>query len=439
MDRRLYEAARTGNLNSLSSLTKSNPLILESEAMEAGDNPLHVAILAGQVEFALEILVLKQDFARENNPDGLTPLHIASAKGLVEVVRRLTQTEKELCLLKGREGRIPLHYAAMKGRVESIKELLSACPDSIEVVTHRQETALHLAVKNNHFEAFKELVGWLSRLQKESVLNLKDRQGNTILHLAVGSKQSEVIEFMLSGELIGRSMVDVNTQNASGLTALDVLHSEAVDSEIGDILNGAGAVRATRLVRTESPPLENVSDNPSGGSRNNDWWFEFFKFKKERDSPDSVRNALLVVATLIATATYQAVLQPPGGLWQDSSPPSSGGGNAAPPSSPTDISHQAGKAIMGDLIPVTYILFLFFNSVGFFTSYLIIWYLTIGFPLRAELTMALYALVVTYDISMGALTPRTFINYLFVAFSVLLPILIPVICSLIRKWSASSS
>jgi hypothetical protein len=29
------------------------------------------------------------------------------------------------------------------------------------------------------------------------------------------------------------------------------------------------------------------------------------------------RNALLVVAVLLITVTYQAVLSPPGGLWQD--------------------------------------------------------------------------------------------------------------------------
>ncbi|XP_040997853.1 uncharacterized protein LOC121243852 [Juglans microcarpa x Juglans regia] len=43
----------------------------------------------------------------------------------------------------------------------------------------------------------------------------------------------------------------------------------------------------------------------------------YFKYKPERDSANDVRNALLVVLALIAAATFQAGLNPPGGVWQD--------------------------------------------------------------------------------------------------------------------------
>ena len=43
----------------------------------------------------------------------------------------------------------------------------------------------------------------------------------------------------------------------------------------------------------------------------------YFKFKKGRDSPGETRNALLVIAVLVATATFQVRVNPPGGVWQD--------------------------------------------------------------------------------------------------------------------------
>lgn len=73
-----------------------------------------------------------------------------------------------------------------------IKELLSASVDSMENTTARGETALHLAVNNHQFQAFKALVEYLKEFKKEDLLNGKDGQGNTILHLAASRKQYEV-------------------------------------------------------------------------------------------------------------------------------------------------------------------------------------------------------------------------------------------------------
>ncbi|XP_028754224.1 uncharacterized protein LOC114713710 isoform X2 [Neltuma alba] len=45
-----------------------------------------------------------------------------------------------------------------------------------------------------------------------------------------------------------------------------------------------------------------------------------FRYKKGRDKPSDVRNVLLTVAVLLVAATYQAVYNPPGGLWQEDCP-----------------------------------------------------------------------------------------------------------------------
>ncbi|XP_048135317.1 ankyrin repeat-containing protein BDA1-like [Rhodamnia argentea] len=457
MDPRLFEASYTGNVDQLHSLVGENVLILNAASLAEGDNPLHVASMAGHTSFVREVLKLRTEFADELNQDGFSPLHIAAARGDVDIVRELLKVGSRLCLVKGREERIPLHYSAIKGKGEVLKELVSACPDSVEEVMARRESTLHLAVKNSQFEAFKLLVQQLKRLNKEHVLNCRDGQGNQILHLAVARKQYEVVEFLVSGDAIDKDLIEVNARNEAGLTPLDILlliNNEAGDAEIAEILTRCGAKRATGLpsmvtLATEDP--EPGTGQSSGhhfqspgrhnsrrtwtsrcisflrGNEETTQWLKYFEYKRERDSPGDVRNALLVVAALIITATYQAVLQPPGGLWQDDSEPSS---NSTSATNNETTSHKTGKAVWGNEYPAAYILFLIFNSIGFFASLQMIYYLTFGFPMQMELRVALFALTVTYDTAMVTLTPNTFFNFFFVALS----ILVPVIIGLARQW-----
>ncbi|WVY97627.1 hypothetical protein V8G54_029778 [Vigna mungo] len=193
MDRRMIKAAATGNVDELERLMREDILVLESVALLGAQTPLHIASMCGHVSFVQKMLKLKKQFLYELNQDGLTPMHLASANGHVEVVLELLNVDHQLCHIQGREGTLPLHCASVKGRIHVMTALLSAAPLTVQSKTARGETPLHIAVKNNHFDAVKLLLehakGW--KIEGE-VLNDKDNQANTVLHLAASRKQYQV-------------------------------------------------------------------------------------------------------------------------------------------------------------------------------------------------------------------------------------------------------
>ncbi|XP_030465081.1 ankyrin repeat-containing protein BDA1-like [Syzygium oleosum] len=424
MERRLLEAAQKGDIDELNDLIRSNGLIiLEEMALEgAGHTPLHVACVAGHLDFVRELLKLMPKFAEKVNAGGFSPLHIAAARGDVEIARELLRVGEHLCSVKGRERRIPLHYAVVNGELHVMKLLLSASPESIEETTAREETALHLAVKNNRFDAVIVLVEHLKQNKKEQVINWKDHKGNTALHLAAARKNFEVVNFMLRGLALEYEVVEVNASNESGLTPLDVStlsQRGAGDREIREILGRAGAILGRGRSDTPASSLvsvdEDEDDIQGANSHQSDGKqvavapqssssLSAKYLKKEKESK---RNALLVIAALIASATYQSVLEPPDSLGGD-------GG-------------VSGAALV-------YTLFLGGNTFGFLMSVQMIICLTKDLPVRQPLMLCLIAIVQNYFCFTVALVFTSVDADESALF--LMPLMISVVLLLIQKWLA---
>ena len=163
------------------------------------NTPLHITESYGNIQFALEMMSLKPSFARKLNQNGFSPIHLALQNGRIELVRRLLQIDGDLVHVKGRGCLTPLHHIVKSGKhLDLLEEFLLVCPDSIVDVTGRNETALHIALKYNRLEVFKFLVTWLgvivyenAKLYQRTVLNWKDDEGNTVLHIAVSKNQTQ--------------------------------------------------------------------------------------------------------------------------------------------------------------------------------------------------------------------------------------------------------
>ncbi|GLT62739.1 hypothetical protein SLA2020_353510 [Shorea laevis] len=127
---------------------------------------------------------------------------------------------------------------------------------------------------------------------------------------------------------------------------------------------------------------------------------EYFEFKKGRDSPSEARTVLLLVASLVATSTFQMGLSPPGGTWQDNYVPDKNNATS------TDEAHVAGTSILATSDRVSFLLFAFFNSIGFVVSLSMINILARNFPLQLELQVCIITMFITYGYTLSCITPK---------------------------------
>ncbi|CAN1238989.1 Ankyrin repeat-containing protein At5g02620 [Linum grandiflorum] len=371
----LLVATKRGKSEVVSYLLENSQWILLMMEVDAPTTSLHAAASGGHTEIVKEILKVRPDFAwKREMSQGCTPLHQACTKGHLNVARELLKLDADLASVQDNDGRTPLHYAAMKGRVNIIDEILCYSLDSAHTITARGETVLHMSVKNNQFEAVKYLI---EKLNTTMLLNIPDHHGNTILHLATAGKLSTMVIYLLK---VG---IEVNAINQKGQTALDVVESDSSSSGpllILPALLDAGAKKCSQLPPTSSgeilhhQEIKLLSKSPrqhqhdqhhhrSRGSRRR----REKQLEIQNEGLRNARNTIAVVAVLIATVTFAAGVNPPGGLNQ-----------------------QSGKAILGR--QGSFKVFMVCNILALFLSLGVVILLVSIIPFRRKPMMTLLAL-----------------------------------------------
>ncbi|XP_050282549.1 uncharacterized protein LOC126723265 [Quercus robur] len=144
-------------------------------------------------------------------------------------------------------------------------------------------------------------------------------------------------------------------------------------------------------------------------------WFINFQYNPKKDQAGDVRNILLIVATLIAAVTFQAGVNPPGGVWQDNTK-----------------GHVAGKAIYASR-EVEFYVFLICNTVALSTSVLVIMSLTYKFPFHLEVFVATASMLGTYASAIFAVTPGDFFKYRYILIAAALPFVLRVLIYIVKS------
>ncbi|CAL5366722.1 unnamed protein product [Camellia sinensis] len=395
---RLLRAAEKDDTRELYILHEQNSLLLHGPSLWGeNENPLHVSCKHGSVRFVIEVLNLNPGLARRRrNSDGFSPMHVASANGHVEIVQVLADFDSKLCLVEDIEDRVPLHVAAMKGKGDAVRALVHACPESLRKLTCRGETALHLALKNHQTGAFIVLLEEIQKWKQEELLNWKDIEGNTVLHIVTSRKLIQILELLLSLNLNstnGTVMLDVNSINGRGHTPLD-LHYETTANdmlarEIRIVLQDAGAVEGrylNHLTEAVQPPPPQPSPPSTAESQ-----------PPQKLLPVKIRNSLLTVLIMAATFAFAS-----------SNPPNYFNLQAV-----TDVKHPPPRLTLSSLVlgsksnnqyrGIFY--YMMFNIAGFLASMCAILVLVRPLPHSSVVSFVMVTMFIAYLLVVDKIMP----------------------------------
>ncbi|GMQ04658.1 hypothetical protein CsSME_00050004 [Camellia sinensis var. sinensis] len=414
---RLKEAAEEGDINGLYSCIKEDPHILDGiDDIPFVDSPLHTAASVGHTHFALEMMNLKPSFTKKLNPEGLTPLDLALRNGYLITVRRLVNFDKQLIRVKGREMLTPLHHVAEKGHIDLLAEFLCACPESIMDLTIRDETAVHIAVKNFQLQAFKVLLGWLRRTQRLHVLNRDDDEGNSVLHIAVSTLQPQIVKLLVKESYTKKNK---NAKNLEGLTARDMaarLDPSAAKTQIEKILRQAGALKSPSLAGSSDSSLSTKRYSRADFLMSPERWLEkAVKMHQSGKLTMEMRNVILVVAVLVAVCTFQAILNPPGGVIRNNNNQLTNNitciNATNSPTNTTD--NPVYNSISGGLVTYGHLFskFYYYNTICFFLSIATIMAVLPSRLSSVLLFCSLSFLIISYGYSFDLISPSPSPSY----------------------------
>ncbi|KAH1045472.1 hypothetical protein J1N35_036256 [Gossypium stocksii] len=389
MDKRLRTAARTGNVSDLYSLIEIDGNALKQfDEEEFVETPLHIAAEGGCLRFAMEMMSLKPSFASKLNKQGLTPLHLAVTNPDTSMALRFLEINKDLARGKGKNGKTPLHIITEAGNHNGLLDrFLEICPQSIRDVTVENRNALHIAVENNELDVLQVLIRTLEKIDYCEVVNQKDEGGNTALHLAAFHDRPEMLKLLLNCN------ADKHATNQAGLTALDIADQHQNEDSI-TVLRSCFIPGVSDFKRKFEKQMTKVSslmsheiDNMSGEER----------------------NALLVILGLLLTATFQASLSPPGGIWQ-------GDNNSKSKGSYDKMA--LGKSILDEL---SFFAFYIPTCLVFIVSFLLTLALLKPYPhcFRTALQVLLAFFAICFDQSIGYIAPTEYTASVTITFSVL--------------------
>ncbi|XP_074351943.1 uncharacterized protein LOC141691099 [Apium graveolens] len=207
-----------------------------------------------------------------------------------------------MCQVGDEDGRTPLHLAIMKGQQKSVCE------------SDKKGTLLHLSVVYNRLNVFILIL----ESTDQDLLNIKDDNGNTILHSAAALRWMLIIKYLV--KCTRSDEVNLNVLNENGLTALDIIQEMPKDTKtagIKEFLTSAGALTSAGLQLVAGDNMEGTAAAETATASNSKlvkMWKKVKNFTIFQEKMEKRDETLLVAASEKAAMAYQAAISPPGGV-----------------------------------------------------------------------------------------------------------------------------
>ncbi|KAK7300411.1 hypothetical protein RJT34_11255 [Clitoria ternatea] len=323
-------------------------------ALPMGYSPLVSAILNRDQDMLKLILERKADWVHVEDGHRRVALHYAALKGYHEGVVHLLGQCKSCTIRRDLYGCFPIHLASHGGHLEVFKMLLDYCLDPIEMRDNFGRNILHVAAERgkhkvvsyilqissntmptgSSFECGKGrfilmllngefLLRWFYGLpppaqiqahyrvsELSKMINQKDKDGNTPLHLATMGRHPKTV-YTLTWD----QRVDLTLLNQKGETALNIVIARSESNKgtfnlqerlIWTALKSAGTKPSSvKISQSNSEPNEEGQEKKASDDNE----------RKVASSTEPFKDrveTLIVVSTLIITASVAACLSVPG-------------------------------------------------------------------------------------------------------------------------------
>ncbi|XP_030456648.1 protein ACCELERATED CELL DEATH 6-like isoform X1 [Syzygium oleosum] len=292
----LYLAVEMGDLRSLVLLMEA--VDGEKVSLLEGMSPVHGAVIYKRKEMLKEMSKRKKELFYLKDAGGGTSLHLAAYVNYIDGVKFLVDEFASSAVEYDKEGYLPIHVACKMGHLETIKELLQHWLDPEELLNFKEgQNILHVAAKYGKASIVKYILG---NPELEKLINAKDKEGNTPLHVATLQWQPDVLLSLTRDNRVNLKLV-----NNGNLTALDIVDAQLkkIDAPLHQsltrtILLSAGAPRSKEkaICQPKKGLGPGIDLEPA----------DLDRLKDEA-------NSRMVVATLIAAMTFAAGFSVPGG------------------------------------------------------------------------------------------------------------------------------
>ncbi|KAK2970548.1 hypothetical protein RJ640_008672 [Escallonia rubra] len=258
-------------------------------------SPVHAAILGRNIDVLRILWETDQSSFQLKGDQGRNPLHFAADIGYVEGVNFLIHNFCASAYQRDKHGLFPIHIASSKGHTDIVQEILSHCPDSRDLLSLQGHNVLHITAMSGNTKALSKM---LKIPELEKLVNEKDEDGNTPLHVATIHLHPKIVS-----TLTRDAKVSLKLQNNEGSTAFDIAECY-MEKEASFVKRLTWmALKIAGAPRSKGPKIKNSVHEQT----------------QMENCRDKV-NFILVVAMLVAAVTFAAGFTIPGGYNNNSNP-----------------------------------------------------------------------------------------------------------------------